>query len=151
MFVIINTFEATTIIDMALNPSVRVRAAMSKDIVSVETERSIRSAVKTMVKNNLGAVVITKDGKPVGIVTERDIMKSIGYGKVSLETKVGVIMSKPLISIGSDATLGEAADVMIKRKVRRLLVKEDSQYVGIVTQRDLQRLMTDTFKSLLLI
>ncbi len=124
---------------------------MSRDIVSVEKERSIRSAVKTMVKNNLGAVVITKDGKPVGIVTERDIMKSIGYGKVNLDTEVGKIMSEPLIAIGSDATLGEAADVMIKRKVRRLLVKEDSQYVGIITQRDLQRLMTDTFKSLLLI
>jgi CBS domain-containing protein len=60
-------------------------------------------------------------------------------------------MSKPLISIGSDATLGEAADAMIKRKVHRLLVKVDGKYVGIITQRDLQRLMTDTFKSLLLI
>lgn len=136
---------------MALNPSIRVTAAMRNDIVSVETDRSIRSAVKTMVKNNLGSVVITEDGKPAGIVTERDIMKSIGFGKVSLNTKVGKIMSKPLVSIGFDATLGEAADTMIKRKVRRLLVKEDSNYVGIITQRDLQRLMTDTFKSLLLI
>lgn len=136
---------------MALNLSVRVRAAMSKNIVSVEAERSIRSSVKTMVKNDLGSVVVTKDGEPVGIVTERDIMKSIGYGKVNLDTQVGEIMSKPLISVGSDATLGEAADMMIKRKVRRLLVKEDSKYVGIITQRDLQRLMTDTFKSLLLI
>jgi CBS domain-containing protein len=136
---------------MALNPSIRVRAAMSKDIVSVETERSIRSAVKTMVKNDLGSVVITKDGEPAGIVTERDIMKSIGYGKVNLDAEVGTIMSKPLIAIGSDATLGEAADTMIKRKVRRVLVKEDGRYVGIITQRDLQRLMTDTFKSLLLI
>jgi predicted transcriptional regulator len=84
---------------MALNPSIRVRAAMSKDIVSVETERSIRSAVKTMVKNDLGSVIITKDGEPAGIVTERDIMKSIGYGKVNLDTEVSAIMSKPLIAI----------------------------------------------------
>jgi CBS domain-containing protein len=136
---------------MALNPSIRVRAAMNKDIVSVEAERSIRSAVKTMVKNGLGSVVITERGNAVGIVTERDIMKSIGYGKENPETQVGQIMSKPLISVSSDATLGEAADIMIKRKVRRLLVKEESRYVGIITQRDLQRLMTDTFKSLLLI
>ncbi len=136
---------------MALNPAIRVRSAMNKDIISVETERSIRSAVKTMVKNDLGSVVITEGGKPAGIVTERDIMKSIGYDKTSLDSEVGEIMSKPLIAIGSDATLGEAADMMIKRKIRRLLVKEDSEYVGIITQRDLQRLMTDTFKSLLLI
>lgn len=136
---------------MALNLSVRVKAAMSKDIISVEAERSIRSAVKTMVKNDLGSVVVTKGGEPVGIVTERDIMKSIGYGKVNLDTEVGRIMSKPLISIGFDATLGEAADMMIKRKVRRLMVQQDGKYVGIITQRDLQKLMTDTFKSLLLI
>ncbi len=136
---------------MALNLAIRVRSAMNKDIISVETERSIRSAVKTMVKNDLGSVVITEGGKPAGIVTERDIMKSIGYDKTSLDSEVGEIMSKPLIAIGSDATLGEAADMMIKRKIRRLLVKEDSEYVGIITQRDLQRLMTDTFKSLLLI
>lgn len=136
---------------MALNPAIRVGSAMNKDIISVETERSIRSAIKTMVKNDLGSVVITEGGKPAGIVTERDIMKSIGYGKTSLDSEVGEIMSKPLIAIGSDATLGEAADMMIKRKIRRLLIKEDSEYIGIITQRDLQRLMTDTFKSLLLI
>jgi len=149
-FIIINTLQAS-ITSMALNPSIRVKAAMSKDIVSVEAERSVRSAIKTMVKNDLGAVVITENGKPAGIVTERDVMKSIGYGKVRLDTKIGRIMSKPLIAIDSDATLGEAADLMVKRKIRRLLVKEDSKYVGIITQRDLQRLMTDTFKSLLLI
>ena len=124
---------------------------MIRHIISAEVGRTIRSAVKTMVRNDLGSLVITEDGQPAGIVTERDIMKSIGYGKVNLDTEVGKIMSKPLISVASDATLGEAADIMIKRKVRRLLVKENTKYVGIITQRDLQRLMTDTFKSLLLI
>lgn len=124
---------------------------MIRHIISAEVGRTIRSAVKTMVRNDLGSLVITEDGQPAGIVTERDIMKSIGYGKVNLDSEVGKIMSKPLISVASDATLGKAADIMIKRKVRRLLVKENTEYVGIITQRDLQRLMTDTFKSLLLI
>lgn len=124
---------------------------MIRHIISAEVGRTIRSAVKTMVRNDLGSLVITEDGQPAGIVTERDIMKSIGYGKVNLDSEVGKIMSKPLISVASDATLGKAADIMIKQKVRRLLVKENTEYVGIITQRDLQRLMTDTFKSLLLI
>lgn len=124
---------------------------MIRHIISAEVGRTIRSAVKTMVRNDLGSLVITEDGQPAGIVTERDIMKSIGYGKVNLDSEVGKIMSKPLISVASDATLGKAADIMIKRKVRRLLVKENTEYVGIITQRDLQRLMTDTFKPLLLI
>jgi CBS domain-containing protein len=59
-------------------------------------------------------------------------------------------MSKPLISIESDATLGDAAEMMIKKNIRRLIVKDNSKYVGIITQRDLQKLMTDTIKALLI-
>jgi CBS domain-containing protein len=149
VFAIVNNHQVTTI-RMALNPSVRVRAAMSKHIISADAARSVRSAIKTMIRNDVGSLIITHDSQPVGIVTERDIMKSIGYGRVKLDTEVGEITTKPLISIGSDATLGEAADIMIKRKIRRLMIKENTKYVGIVTQRDLQRLMTDTFKSLIL-
>jgi predicted transcriptional regulator len=135
---------------MALNPSVRVRAAMSKHIISADADRSIRSAIKTIIRNDVGSLVITQDGHSAGIVTERDIMKSIGYSRVNLDTKVREIMSEPLISIGSEATLGEAADIMIRRKIRRLMINENTKYVGIITQRDLQKLMTDAFKSLIL-
>lgn len=135
---------------MSLNLTVRVKAAMKKDIVSVDSKRSIRSAIKTMVRNNLGSVVVTDQGKPTGIVTERDILKSFAYRRKKPETPVGEIMSYPLISIDANATLGEAADMMNKHKIRRLLVKDNGKYAGIITQRDLQILMTDTFKSLLL-
>ena len=88
--------------------------------------------------------------QPIGIVTERDILKSIAYRRTKPETKVVEIMSKPLISLEANATLGEAAETMIKNKIRRLLVTQNDKYIGIITQRDLQRLMTDTFKSLLI-
>jgi len=137
---------------MALNPTVRVRAVMSKNIISIDKGLSIRSAIKTMVKKDVGSVVITTNGKPVGIVTERDILKSLAYRKaIRPETKVEAIMSKPLFVVSVNATIGDAADIMAKRKIRRLIVKENNKYVGIVTQRDLQRAMTDTFKSLLLL
>lgn len=58
-------------------------------------------------------------------------------------------MSKLLVSIQSDAILAEAAEIMIKKKIRRLLVKQNEKYVGIITQRNLQTLMTDTVRSLL--
>jgi CBS domain-containing protein len=137
---------------MALNPTVRVRAVMSKNIVSIEKGLSIRSAIKTMVHKDVGSVVITAHGKPVGIVTERDILKSLAYRKAMRpETYVEVIMSRPLVTINSNTTIGDAAAVMAKNKIRRLLVKENGKYVGIVTQRDLQKAMTDTFRSLLLL
>jgi CBS domain-containing protein len=88
--------------------------------------------------------------QPIGIVTERDILKSIAYRRTKPETKVVEIMSKPLISLEANATLGEAAETMIKKNIRRILVTQNDKYIGIITQRDLQRLMTDTVKSLLI-
>ena len=137
---------------MALNLTVRVKAVMSKNMVSIEKGLSIRSAIKTMVHRDLGSVVITANGKPIGIVTERDILKSLAYRKaIRPDTSVEVIMSKPLRVVSSNATIGDAAEIMAKHKIRRLVVKENNRYVGIVTQRDLQKAMTDTFRSLLLL
>lgn len=134
---------------MALNPTIRVRAAMNKNIVSLDSNLSIKSAIKLMVRKNIGSVVVTQDDRPVGIVTERDVLKSIAYRRTRPDTRVEEIMSRPLVSIQSDAILAEAAEVMIKKKIRRLLVKQNDKYVGIITQRDLQTLMTDTVRSLL--
>ena len=137
---------------MALSTTVRVKAIMSKNMVSIEKGLGIRSAIKTMVHRDVGSVVITAHGKPIGIVTERDILKSLAYRKaIRSDTPVEVIMSKPLITVNSNTTIGDAAEMMVKNKIRRLLVKENGRYVGIVTQRDLQRAMTDTFRSLLLL
>jgi CBS domain-containing protein len=71
--------------------------------------------------------------------------------KTKTDSRIEEIMSKPLITIEANATLGEAAEIMIKRKIRRLLVKQNEKIIGIITQRDLQRLMTDTFRSLLIV
>jgi CBS domain-containing protein len=59
-------------------------------------------------------------------------------------------MSSPIFSVEQDTTLGDAAQVMIKKNIRRLLVKQNEKYVGIITQRDLQKLMTDTIRALLI-
>lgn len=122
---------------------------MNKNIVSLDSNLSIKSAIKLMVRKNIGSVVVTQDDRPVGIVTERDVLKSIAYRRTRPDTRVEEIMSRPLVSIQSDAILAEAAEVMIKKKIRRLLVKQNDKYVGIITQRDLQTLMTDTVRSLL--
>lgn len=135
---------------MALNMTVGIRVAMTNNIVSSDREHSIKSAIRKMVKNNVGSIVVTEKGNPVGIVTERDVLKNIGYGRLNPENPVGTIMSKPLITTDLNSTIAEAADLMKKHKIRRILVKENEKFVGIITQRDLQLLMIDTFKSLLL-
>ncbi|HEX6672740.1 MAG TPA: CBS domain-containing protein [Nitrososphaeraceae archaeon] len=105
---------------------------------------TIRLAIKKMVHGEFGAVVITENGKPIGILTERDILKSIGNEMMEPENKVEIIMSTPLIAVNSSASLGEAAEVMLTNNIRRLMIKENDEYVGIISQRELQRFITES-------
>jgi CBS domain-containing protein len=138
---------------MSLNPTVRVKSAMTRKMITLDKGLSIKSAIKLMVKKNIGSVVVTADSSsnPVGILTERDILKSIAYKRIRPEiTKIEEIMSTPILSVEADTILGDAAQLMIKKNIRRLLVKEDNKYVGIITQRDLQKLMADTIRALIM-
>jgi CBS domain-containing protein len=121
-----------------------VRDVMNKSLITVEKNDTIRLAIKKMVHGEFGAVVITENGKPIGILTERDILKSIGNEMMEPENKVEIIMSAPLIAVDSSASLGEAAEVMLTNNIRRLMVKENDEYVGIISQRELQRFITES-------
>jgi CBS domain-containing protein len=138
---------------MSLNPTVRVKSAMTRKMITLDKGLSVKSAIKLMVKKNIGSVVVTADSSsdPVGILTERDILKSIAYKRIRPEiTKIEEVMSTPILSVEADTTLGDAAQLMIKKNIRRLLVKEGNKYVGIITQRDLQKLMADTIRALIM-
>ena len=91
-----------------------------------------------------GQFIVTEKGKPIGILTERDILKYIANEKMDPENKVEIIMSAPLISVDLCASIGEAADVMLTNNVRRLMVKEKDEYVRIISQRELQRFIIES-------
>jgi len=114
-------------------------------MITLDKDKDLRAAVKKMVRGGLGALVITDDGAPVGILTERDVLTRFADGKLDPDGKVGTIMSTPLISVSANTTLGEASDVMLVNNIRRLLVKEDEKYIGIISQRELQRFITEAF------
>ena len=125
-----------------------VRHIMTKNIISVKSNASVIEAASVMVKNEIGAVVVTKGGKPVGILTERDILKKCCPGKLCGEDlKVEKIMSAPPITIEADASLGEAAMLMSDNKIRRLLVTEKGKIVGIITEKDVLRGTLSYFES----
>lgn len=121
-----------------------VRDIMNKSIISVDKDDAIRMAVKKMVHGGIGAVIVTEKDKPVGILTERDILKFIANEKMDLDnSKVENIMSAPLISVDSSSSLEEAAGVMLTNNIRRLIIKEKDEYVGIISQRELQQFITE--------
>jgi CBS domain-containing protein len=121
-----------------------VRDVMNKSIISVDKDDAIRMAVKKMIHGGIGAVIVTEKDKPVGILTERDILKFIANEKMDLDnSKVENIMSAPLISVDSSSSLEEAAGVMLTNNIRRLIIKEKDEYVGIISQRELQQFITE--------
>ena len=121
-----------------------VRDVMNKSIISIDKDDTIRMAVNKMVHGGIGAVIVTVKDKPVGILTERDILKFIANEKMDLDnSKVENIMSAPLISVDSSSSLEEAAGVMLTNNIRRLIIKEKDEYVGIISQRELQQFITE--------
>ena len=84
-------------------------------------------------------------------MVKKNIGSVMAYRRVRSEvTKIDEILSTPILSAEQDAKLRDAAQMMIKKNIRRLLVKQDNKYVGIITQRDLQKLMTETIRALLI-
>lgn len=125
-----------------------VGSIMTKDVVSVEAGAPLTLAIKTMVEKNIGSVVVTANDSMVGIVTERDILKKLVLNHDYTDLKVGDLMSSPLFTIDNHAALGEAADLMAEKNIRRLLVTENGKIRGIITERDILRATLDVFKKL---
>ena len=121
---------------------------MSKPLITVDSEASCQDAIRVMAEKDIGAVVVTEKGKPVGIVTERDILKKVCPNVSCMKVKVREIMSKPLITVDANTPIGEAVSIMVDRNIRRLLVTEGGKIVGIVTQKDLMKGTLDAFMAM---
>lgn len=114
-----------------------VEDIMSTDVVTTTPEVTMTDAVKIMGTKHIGSLIVTVDEKPQGIVTERDLLsKVLAKSKDPERVSVRDAMSSPLITIGSTATIQEAAQTMISQK-GRLAVFQEEELVGIVTAADL--------------
>jgi CBS domain-containing protein len=114
---------------------------MSKKVVSMDVNSNALGAAQLMVKNKVGSLILTKEGKPIGVVTERDFLKWIcARDSRSSEVTLESIMSSPLVTIEPAAPIEVAANIMAINNVRRLLVLDDNeQVVGVITSKDLAR------------
>lgn len=121
----------------------RVTEVMSEAPVDVvEKGLNVMYAASIMKERARGSLVVVDDGKPVGIITERDIVRRlVAEGKNASATQVGEIMSTPLISVGPEATLAAAVRVMYENGIRRLPIVENDRVIGIITSTDLARVL----------
>ena len=117
----------------------KVGDVMAKDVVCLDADESIESACKTMAERKIGSVVVTVEGKPAGIFTERDLLTKVYLKGVDMKSaKLRDFMSAPLITIRPNVSVREAARIMRQMKVRRLpVLDEQGKLVGIFTSADL--------------
>ena len=111
---------------------------MTPHVITEDEETSVTKLSKDMEVAGIGSVVITRKGKPVGIVTDRDIaIQVIMKDRKASEVKAKEIMSAPLITIESDAPLEKACELMAQEGIRRLPVIEDDKLIGIISVRNI--------------
>ena len=113
---------------------------MIKKVITVDEKASVKEAANVMNQFEIGSVITTRKGKPVGIITERDLLKRIvAEGRNAKKTSVKQIMTSPLVVISPDTDLEEAASLMFQKKIKKLPVTEQNRLVGLVSLTDIAR------------
>jgi CBS domain-containing protein len=109
-------------------------------VFSVSPEVSVLDGLKLMASKNIGGLLITEDGLPVGIFTERDYArKLVLHGKSSHNTALRDLMTRNLITISSDHTVEECMELMTDKHIRHLPVVDNGQLVGLISIGDVVR------------
>jgi CBS domain-containing protein len=113
---------------------------MVREVVTIDEKASVKEAANIMNQFEIGSVITTRRGKPIGIITERDLLKRIvSEGRNAEKTKVKEIMSSPLVVISPDTDLEEAACLMFEKKIKKLPVTEKNRLVGMLSLTDIAR------------
>jgi CBS domain-containing protein len=125
-----------------MSAEIRVADIMETHVTTIDPDKTVKEAATIMADKGFGCLIVVREGKAVGIVTERDIVTKVAAGGVD-PTKVLVsdIMSTPLIVVPPSATTDEAARVMTEYNVRRLVVVKDGALSGVVTAGDLAKML----------
>ena len=143
---------------------------MTRNVITIPESQTMKQASKLMYEDNIGSIVILKEGGGsnhddnvsgsatekkeipilIGIVTERDIARTVGFAaKHSIfgDIPLSELMSKPLITIQPGATLKDAVVLMQQKDIRRLpIIDKDGRLVGIITEKDILRVVFKIFK-----
>ncbi len=116
-----------------------VKDIMTKEVTTLDPDKTAFDAAQLMSEKSIGSVVVVIKGYPVGIITERDIVRRIVAKRASPDLKLAEVMTKTLITVDPDTSLKEAARIMSKNQIRRLPVLKNNQLVGIVVASDFVR------------
>ncbi len=118
----------------------RIDKIMSTPVVSLDISRTAAHAAALMTEKRVGSVIVTKNDRPFGIVTERDLVRRY-YRDTLLER----LASHPLISVGPSTTVEKVAEIMLRNKIRKLpVIDENGMVSGMVTVANLAMFLLST-------
>jgi len=118
----------------------RVRDGMSPTVLTVGPGHTLRNCATLMAERNVGAAVVHDPDAPgPGIITERDILRSVAAGENPATEMVGAHLTEELISASPDWSLEQAAEAMLDGSFRHLLVVSGAELQGILSMRDIVR------------
>ena len=125
--------------EIGIRSKMLVKDVMSSPTITVDEEASVQKVAQLMERYKVGGIIVTgKQGKPLGIITERDLVQRV-IAKGNQHTKLAAkqVMTAPLITVDPEETLSETARRMSHLNVRRLGVMYKGNLVGVVTSRDI--------------
>ena len=111
---------------------------MAKNIKTVKPDDSVHQAVQKMNKFDIGSVIVVSSGRPVGIITETNVLRRVVEPRMDPATVWAKdIMTSPLLTIEQTAAVEEAAKIMADKKINRLPVIDGEKLVGLISSTDI--------------
>jgi len=127
----------------------QIRDIMEKNVITIDINETANNAANQMKENDISFLVIIENGKPVGVVSERDFVQKLCINNQnSSDVKISDIMSYKFRWVNPTTKIEDAIQKMLNNNIRRLLILDDEKLVGVITQTDLasylrEKLMID--------
>jgi signal-transduction protein with cAMP-binding, CBS, and nucleotidyltransferase domain len=142
---------AETMSDIGLRSSrLLVKDVMSSPVITIQEDAPANKVAELMDKHGLGCIIVTvKGAKPLGIITERDLVGRVLAKNVKPDSvKAKEVMTAPLITIEPDETISEAARRMSRLNIRRLGVIYKGQLIGLLSSKDILAVMPELLETI---
>ena len=124
----------------------KVRKIMLANVPTLKKEARVRDAANLLAKADTGCVVILEGNNPIGIVTERDIVRNIGSKNIGMEGPLSKIMTSPVTFMTPNMKLDQALKIVDTKKFRKYPVVENNAMVGLITKKDIVNAISDNLR-----
>lgn len=123
--------------DVSQSEIVRIKDIMTKDVISMDSSRTIKDAAKIMIEKNISSLIIIQNNEPVGIIRERDFLKKVIVKDSKFSDRILDIMSTTMIYADPEQTIWDVIDLMKSRKMNSIpVISDKNEILGMVKFSD---------------